>query len=114
MTAAPPLALSPRATSLAAGSAATVGVRPEHLTLAADGPLAATVETTEILGAETLVHARTAAGIPVTVSVRGISGTSPGAVIRLSLDDRFVHVFDADGLTLPSTRSWIEDYVRHA
>ena len=108
------LQLSARSRTLAEGAVATIGVRPEHLTLSPDGPLSATVEAVEILGAETIVHARLASDIPVTVSVRGISGVEPGSAIRLALDDHFVHVFDEAGLTLQPTRSWSEDYVRRA
>lgn len=38
----------PRPSPLAAGSAATIGIRPEHLTLATDGPLAAKVKVTKV------------------------------------------------------------------
>ncbi|HVX82052.1 MAG TPA: sn-glycerol-3-phosphate ABC transporter ATP-binding protein UgpC [Devosiaceae bacterium] len=106
------LSLTPRGRELPAGTAATIGVRPEHLTLTSDGPLAATVEAAEILGSETIIHARLPSDAPITVSVRGISGVEPGATIRLAADDRFVHVFDAEGITLPPTRAWQEDYVR--
>jgi len=105
--------LTPRARQLAAGAAATIGVRPEHLSLSATGPLAATVEAVEILGAETIVHARLASETPITVSLRGISGVEPGAAIRLDFDDRFAHLFDDKGETLAPTRPWQEDYVRH-
>ena len=108
------LPLTTRARGLHAGSAVTVGIRPEHLAITADGPLVATVETTEILGAETIVHTRLASGAGLTVSVRGISGAVPGASIRLAADDRFVHVFDGDSLTLQPTRLWSQDYVQHA
>ena len=108
------IALGPRARALPAGTAATIGIRPEHLVLDAAGPLTVTVEAVEILGAETIVHARLASGVAVTVSVRGISGVEPGATVRLAFDDRFVHVFDAEGVTLPPNRPWSEDYVRRA
>jgi multiple sugar transport system ATP-binding protein len=106
------LQLTPRSRGLPEGAPATVGIRPEHLALAENGPLAATVEATEILGAETIVHAGLQSGTPITVSLRGISGVTPGAPIRLALDDRFVHVFDERGLTLAPTRSWAEDYLQ--
>jgi len=106
------LALTPRARGLGEGAPATVGIRPEHLTVSSDGPLKATVEAVEVLGAETIVHARLKSDAPITVSLRGISGVSPGSPIGLSLDDRFVHVFDETGLTLPPTRAWQEDYIQ--
>ncbi len=100
-----------RARALPPAAAAMIGIRPEHLSLSADGPLAATVEAVELLGAETIVHARLASGPAITVSVRGIASLRPGAVIPLAFDPRFVHVFDADGLTLEPTRAWQDDYV---
>ena len=87
------------------------GIRPEHLSLDPDGPLTAAVDAVEVLGAETIVHARLASGAPVTVSLRGISGVKQGATIRLNLDPRFAHVFDENGTTLEPSRSWSEDYV---
>src|SRR5882672_8287158 len=41
-----------------AGGEVTVGLRPEHLELAADGPLPLTVELLERLGADTIVHGK--------------------------------------------------------
>jgi multiple sugar transport system ATP-binding protein len=108
------LGLSARKGSLPAGADCVVGVRPEHLTVSTAGPLAATVETTEVLGSETIVHARLANGFPITVSVRGISALQADATIRLALEDAFVHVFDESGKTLQPSRTWAEDYVQHA
>ncbi|SMX48572.1 ABC transporter ATP-binding protein [Maliponia aquimaris] len=47
--------------------AALVGIRPEHLSLAATGRLTARVVYAEALGAETLVHLRTQDGTQITV-----------------------------------------------
>ena len=105
------VALTPRGRPLDSGAPATIGIRPEHLTLSSDGALKATVEAVEVLGAETIVHARLQSEAPITVSVRGISGVSSGAAIGLALDDRFVHVFDEAGIALPPTRAWQQDYV---
>ncbi|MDB5562193.1 MAG: transporter ATP-binding protein [Hyphomicrobiales bacterium] len=107
------LRLSARNASLPVGADCVVGIRPEHLTVSADGSLAAKVETMEVLGSETIVHARLGNGLPITVSVRGISGLQPDANIRLALEDAFVHVFDDNGKTLQPTRTWTEDYVQH-
>jgi multiple sugar transport system ATP-binding protein len=95
------LDLTPRSTTLAAGTPVTVGIRPEHLTLAANGPLSATVQQTEILGAETIIHAALASGTAITLSLRGIVSLAPGAIIRLAPDDNAAHIFDEAGLALP-------------
>src|SRR6266576_2544960 len=43
-----------------------VGLRPEHLDLAPDGPLALRVELLERLGADTILHGRLANGVALT------------------------------------------------
>jgi len=93
------------------GSAATIGIRPEHLSIDPQGSLAATVDVVEVLGAETIVHGRLASGAPITLSLRGISGIRQGTTIRLGFDPRFAHVFDSTGVTLEPSRAWEDDYV---
>jgi len=100
-----------RSSAPAAGGKYIIGIRPEHLEIATDGPIRAGVESTEILGSETIVHARMASGQPITVSLRGISGLRQGAPVGFAIPDRFAHVFDADGRTLQPLRDWREDYV---
>jgi len=89
----------------------TVGIRPEHLALADSGTFTGTVIATEILGSETIVFANLQDGENVTASIRGIRSLEPGAIVRFSVDPRFVHVFDGKGNTLAPLRSWREDYV---
>jgi multiple sugar transport system ATP-binding protein len=94
-----------------AGADCTVGIRPEHLTLSDNGAIAGTVIATEMLGSETIVFANLQSGENVTASIRGIRSLPPKAVVRFSVDPRFVHVFDERGITLPPLRSWREDYI---
>jgi len=89
----------------------TVGIRPEHITLSGSGSIIGTVIATEMLGAETIVFANLPSGENVTASLPGIRSVQPGAKVRLSVDRRFVHVFDEKGITLPPLRSWYDDYV---
>ncbi len=89
----------------------TIGIRPEHMTLSENGDLAGTVIATEMLGAETMVFASLQSGENVTASIRGIRSLQQGAIVRFSIDRRFVHVFDERGDTLPPLRSWTEDYL---
>ena len=81
----------------AAGSAITVGVRPEHLAPAADGPLTGKVEVVERLGPETLVNATLAGGATVTASLPGDATVQPGETIRLTPNAAALHFFDAAG-----------------
>ena len=90
-----------------------VGIRPEHLALSESGALTGTVFATEMLGAETIVFAHLQSGESVTASIPGIRSLRPGVIVRFSIDRRFVHVFDDQGITFQPLRSWREDYMVH-
>jgi ABC-type sugar transport system ATPase subunit len=83
------------------GAQLTAGLRPEHLSPTDVGPLAARVETSEILGAETIIHAVLRSGERLSASVRGLRRVSPGEPIRLSINPTDVHVFNGGGEALP-------------
>jgi multiple sugar transport system ATP-binding protein len=100
-------------TTSPADTACTIGVRPEHLALSENGPITGKVIATEMLGAETIVFANLQSGESLTASIPGIRSLQPGAIVRFSVDRRFVHVFDERGKTLPPLRSWLDDYVDH-
>ncbi|MBJ3786047.1 ABC transporter ATP-binding protein [Devosia sediminis] len=106
------LALDGRSGALKPGDACSIGIRPEHLQLTQDGGLRVTVEATEVLGSETVVHARSAAGTPVTATMRGILNLAVGTQLGFTAPEAFVHLFGADGVTLPAHRPWQDDYVR--
>jgi multiple sugar transport system ATP-binding protein len=89
----------------------TIGIRPEHIVVSDSGAIAGTVIATEMLGSETIVFANLQSGENVTGSIRGIRSLRQGAIVRFSVDRRFVHVFDDRGTTLPPLRSWHEDYL---
>ena len=82
-----------------AASAVTVGVRPEHVSPVKQG-LAARIERSEILGAETIIHAALPSGERLVSSVRGIHRVADGELMSFAIDSRFVHVFDEDGRSL--------------
>jgi multiple sugar transport system ATP-binding protein len=105
------ICIANRSRGMNPGARALLGIRPEHLTIDPQGPLSATVDVVEILGAETIVHTRLASETPVTVSLRGISGVRQGQAVRLGFDERFAHVFDETGTALEPSRPWTEDYV---
>ncbi|HEX4906871.1 MAG TPA: ABC transporter ATP-binding protein [Acidimicrobiales bacterium] len=73
-----------------------IGVRPEHLRVAADGEIAATVHQAEWLGHEALLRVRVD-GATADWMVRlpsGFDTPEPGAPVRLHAER--VHRFDAD------------------
>ncbi|WP_421120623.1 ABC transporter ATP-binding protein [Aquihabitans daechungensis] len=81
------------ATVPAAGSTVTVGVRPEHLQVSANGSLAVVVRAVEWLGHECLISASIG---DTTIVVRevGMSASETGTDVRLSADPANVHLFD--------------------
>jgi len=77
------------------GRAVQVGLRPEHLELAADGPLPLTVELLERLGADTIVHGKLGGnGTIVTVRAAGTINPPLGETLRFAIHSRHIHVFD--------------------
>jgi multiple sugar transport system ATP-binding protein len=95
---------------LADGSRVTLGIRPEHVGTRG-GNVPAVVESAEVLGAETVVHANIGGSMPFTFSTRGISGARPGETVQLSLPPAFVHVFDSDDIAVGATADWRADYI---
>ena len=71
----------------------TVGVRPEHVTLA-DAGLGATVEVVEPMGAESYVHCR--AGDDLVTVRTDQAPPRAGEAVHLAFDASGVHVFDAE------------------
>lgn len=88
-----------------AGEPAWLGVRPEHLLVAADAAdvqLLATLVLRENLGYETLAWYQVE-GIdePLTQRIAGDSALLPGSAARLGLSGRHCHLFAADGKAYP-------------
>jgi sn-glycerol 3-phosphate transport system ATP-binding protein len=88
-----PIAL---ATTAAAGTPVAVGIRPEHLHPAADGPLEFEIELAEPLGADTLLHGRFGeAREVVTVRQGGHVLAKPGEKRRYKAEPEHIHLFDS-------------------
>ncbi len=83
-------------TTAAVGAAVALGVRPEHLHPAADGPLQFEVELAEPLGADTLLHGRFGAARElVTVRQSGHVIARPGEKRHFKADPGHLHLFDS-------------------
>ncbi|MFV2054365.1 sn-glycerol-3-phosphate ABC transporter ATP-binding protein UgpC [Aliiroseovarius sp. YM-037] len=82
-----------------AGSAATLGVRPEHLRIAQSDPrTSGTVLYTEALGAETLVHVKLADGTLVTARQNASEVfLAEGSAVDLTWDHADEMLFDGSG-----------------
>jgi sn-glycerol 3-phosphate transport system ATP-binding protein len=88
-----PLALP---TAAAPGTPVALGLRPEHLLPASDGPLEFEIEMAEPLGADTLLHGRFGAARELlTVRQGGHVMAKPGEVHRFSIGATRLHLFDA-------------------
>ena len=89
------------AVPLAAGTAVTLGARPEHMRLALGAAvegLTGRAEVVERLGSDTFVHVRVA-GVadPVIVRKAGDDQVTPGAEVTLSAEADRLHLFGPDG-----------------
>jgi ABC-type sugar transport system ATPase subunit len=82
------------------GASATLGVRPEHLSRAADGPFGGPVELFERLGPLSFVHVggyETA----LVAQLPGDDATTLGEVLRFSAAPADLHLFDTAGRAYP-------------
>ena len=76
----------------------TLGIRPEHLTIAARGAdWSATVSMVEHLGSDTHIYADTAEAGRLIVRTDAATEISSGATVKLKLDRNAIHRFDAAG-----------------
>jgi len=85
-----------------AGAAVSVGIRPEHIHLAAagEGQCDGTVDVLEYLGADTFVIVDGGPLGQITVRVTGDAGHKPGETVGLVFDADSTRFFDSDGLAI--------------
>jgi multiple sugar transport system ATP-binding protein len=74
-----------------------MGIRPEALSVVAEGLTKATATVVERLGDRTLVYARLLDGTQVIAQDSGKSTVKAGDVIGLAFDSSALHLFGADG-----------------
>jgi multiple sugar transport system ATP-binding protein len=74
-----------------------LGIRPEALTVVADGVTKATATVVERLGDRTLVYARLSDGTLVIAQDSGKSAVKAGDSVGLAFDTSALHLFDAGG-----------------
>ncbi|MBB6484822.1 ABC transporter ATP-binding protein [Rhizobium lusitanum] len=99
-----------RPIALPHGAPVTLGIRPEHAEVG-ESSFKVAVNSTEILGSETIIHAETANGQPFTIAQRGISPARSGDWIPASIRETFVHLFDEHGSVIGATSDWRSAYV---
>jgi multiple sugar transport system ATP-binding protein len=83
--------------NMRAGQKLSLGIRPEHIDVAADGDIEMSVDLAEQLGGETYCYA-TAKGLPqFTIRETGQANRSRGDTVRIRLRRDCVHLFAEDG-----------------
>ncbi len=86
--------------SLAADAKVTLGIRPEHLSLADGAGLPLTVELVERLGGESYLYGASP-GLPqITLRLGGESEQGRGDSVALALPQPRLHLFDETGLAI--------------
>ncbi|GAA0662813.1 ABC-type sugar transport system ATPase subunit [Sphingomonas insulae] len=86
----------------AIGAAATLGVRPEHLSPADDGPFAGAVELFERLGPLSFAHLGAQGAIGTIVAqLPGERAVTLGETLRFAVAAADTHLFGADGRAYP-------------
>jgi len=78
----------------------TLGVRPEHLRLAAEGELTGEVKVVERLGGETFLYTQLQDGSMLIVQADGEVPTGVHERIAMKLDPVTCHLFDAEGFAV--------------
>ena len=78
--------------------AKTIGVRPEHITIASDGSgWSGEIVHSEMLGSDSYIYVEIGAGEPVVVREEGVTGRKAGERITIVPDTAQIHPFDAEG-----------------
>ncbi|OSP53668.1 ABC transporter ATP-binding protein [Pseudoruegeria sp. SK021] len=91
------IALPHAATGMTPGTKVTMGIRPEHLSLATgDGPgFEVEVDVTEPTGSDTLLIGGVA-GCAITCEISGRPKVAPGQKVRLAIDEAHLHFFEQE------------------
>ena len=80
--------------------ATTVGLRPEHLSVDANGPLRGVIKHSEQLGNETFVYVDAGEMGDITARVDGTLNQAPGSDIQLGFAPGSLYRFNESGLAL--------------
>ncbi len=82
---------------LSEGSSVTLGIRPQHLRISADGPLRLRADVVEQLGDVGYLYGATPNGSPLVAQITDRLVDVPRTELRLTFPPELVYVFGADG-----------------
>ena len=85
---------------IAAGDKLTLGIRPEHVTLAPEGEVQGEIQALEHLGPRTYVHARLANGDRLVTQTAGDTAIREGDRLAFRFAAESCHLFDTAGKRL--------------
>jgi len=94
------IAASIRPGSAKPGDTVTLGIRPEILAPADEGPFSGTVDVVEQSGAMQLVYATLPGGTAVVAELRDGAAPSIGSTVRFAISSGIHHVFDTSGIAI--------------
>ncbi|MGL4321731.1 MAG: ABC transporter ATP-binding protein [Paracoccaceae bacterium] len=77
-----------------------MGIRPEHIALAAKGDITGQVSLRETLGGDSYLYVRTDPGDTIVVRAEGDTTVNAGDTVALTLPPARIHLFDEQGVTL--------------
>jgi multiple sugar transport system ATP-binding protein len=98
----------------AEGRTLTIGIRPEHLSLAGESPVRLRVDIVEPTGDETNLYGKVGEEL-VCVRLHRRAAVSPGQVVALAWPLDHLHVFDsASGLRLEPSKGEAASSLQHA
>ena len=84
-----------------AEGAKTIGIRPEHITIAPNGDgWSGEIVHSEMLGSDSYIYVEIGAGEPVVVREEGVTGRTAGERVAVVPDEAQIHRFDAEGRAL--------------
>ena len=89
-----------QAPGMARNGAASLGVRPEHVLVDADGPLSGVVRTVENLGAVSYAYAALPDETLVTIALPPDHGVTVDQKLGMSVVPGRTYLFDANGTTM--------------
>ena len=90
--------------SEASRNIATLGIRPEHISITAANGLPAQVQMVERLGGESYVYAERRGKESLIVRATGEADLKPGQEVHLTLNPAYLHLFDERGNTLAASQ----------
>ncbi|MCF3640270.1 sn-glycerol-3-phosphate ABC transporter ATP-binding protein UgpC [Rhizobium sp. TRM95111] len=85
-----------RPVSLESGSAVTLGIRPEHVTIVDEGGMVADVDLVEPTGFGIILHL-TLHGLPFKIFTLDREALTAGPTMRVAFPTHCLHLFDGDG-----------------